>query len=198
MIEDKQIIEVTNRSTGSAGYTIPDLNNLYRSYSAGETKKVTAEEMRKLAQVPGGKALIEDCLIIKNEELVNEVLGNVEIEYYYNEEEVKDLLLNKPLDALLDCLDYAPAGTIDLVKKVAVDLEIVDISKRDAILKATGFNVTKAIEINHLTQDEDKQEKPSGIRRIQPEPEKVEKAEQRRYTVEKPVTLSADKYKVVK
>lgn len=198
MIEDKQIIEVTNRSTGSTGYTIPDLNNLYRSYSAGETKKVTAEEMRKLAQVPGGKALIEDCLIIKNEELVNEILDNVEIEYYYNEEDVKDLLLNKPLDALLDCLDYAPAGTIDLVKKVAVDLEIVDISKRDAILKATGFNVTKAIEINHLTQDEDKQEKSSGVRRIQPEPEKVEKAEQRRYTVEKPVTLSADKYKVVK
>ena len=58
------------------------------------------------------------------------------------------------LDALLDCLDFAPTGVIELVKSLAVSLEINDISKRNAILEKTGFNVTKAIEINHETSED--------------------------------------------
>ena len=44
MLEGNTIIKATNRSGGSIGYRIPDLNNLKRHYSAGETKEVTMEE----------------------------------------------------------------------------------------------------------------------------------------------------------
>ena len=49
MIENNKIIKVTNRDNGHVGYTIPDLNNLTRTFTAGETKEITMEELRKLA-----------------------------------------------------------------------------------------------------------------------------------------------------
>ena len=65
-----------------------------------------------------------------------------------NKEDIKTLLLSGSLEQLQDCLDFAPSGVIDLVKDYAVKLEINDISKRNAILTATGFNVTRAIFIS--------------------------------------------------
>ena len=53
----------------------------------------------------------------------------------------------------MDCLDFAPIGVIDLVKELAVKLKINDISKREAIFEKTGFNVSKAIEINKETDE---------------------------------------------
>ena len=72
-----------------------------------------------------------------------------------SKEDVKNLLLNGSLDSLLDCLDFAPAGVIDLVKDLAVKMEINDIRKRQAILEKTGFNVDKAIQINKETSEEE-------------------------------------------
>ena len=87
-------------------------------------------------------SMLKNYLLIQHETAVKELLNEVQPEYYYTEADVKDLLLNGSLDALKDCLDYAPAGTLDLVKKLAVDLELNDVKKRDAIREMLGFNVT--------------------------------------------------------
>ena len=158
MITDETIIEVKNRDNGSISYNIPDLNNLYRYFEAGETKKVPMVELRKLSWTPGGEALLKDYLIVNNQEAVDELLGSVEPEYFYTEEDVKNLLLTGSLDELKDCLDFAPEGTKDLVKKLAVDLELNDIKKRQAILEMTGFNVTSAIAINAETKEDNAEE----------------------------------------
>jgi len=156
MLNDNTMIKVTNRSRGSLGYTIGDLNNLHRRYTAGETKTVSMEELRKLSWTPGGMYMLKNSLVIHNAEAVKELLNvEVEPEYYYSEDEVKELLLNGSLDQLLDCLDFAPQGVIDLVKKNAVTLKINDISKRKAIHTKTGFDVTKAIEINEESEREE-------------------------------------------
>ena len=152
MLEDKVILEVTNRDNGTVGYTIPDLG-INRTFPAEETKKITMEESRKSSYLPGGEYILRNCLVIKDNDAIEELLGEVEPEYTYTEEDVKNLLLTGSLDALLDCLDFAPTGVIELVKSLAVSLEINDISKRNAILEKTGFNVTKAIEINHETNE---------------------------------------------
>lgn len=165
-IENDEIISVTNRFNGSIGYTIRDLNNLQRIFAPGETKEITMEELRKLSWENGGITLIRDYLIIKDEDALNEILNQVEPEYFYTEKEVKDLLLNKSLDALKDCLDFAPQGTIDLVKKVAVELPLNDVAKRKAILEMTGFNVTSAIEINEATKEEDNTTNNNKVRRL--------------------------------
>ncbi len=164
MLNKNIVIKVTNRANSVVGYTIPDLGNLYRKFQPNETKEISVEELRKLSYVPGGKYIINNCLLIQNEEMVKELLGVVEPEYTYSEEDIKNLLLNGSLDALLDCLDFAPKGVIDLVKKLAVDLEINDISKRNAIYTKTGFNVTSAIDINRETSENVNEIKSQGRR----------------------------------
>ena len=166
MLEKNTIIKVMNRDNGTVGYTIPDLNNLHRNFQPKEEKEVTMEELRKLSYLPGGETIIRDCLIIENEEALKELLSDVEPEYFYTEEDIKTLLTSGTIDQFMDCLDFAPAGVIDLVKDLAVKMEINDIRKRQAILEKTGFNVDKAIQINKETSEE---EMPvEKIRRAQP------------------------------
>ena len=192
MIDEKKIVRVTNRDNGHEGYKIPDMNNLVRDFSANETKNITVEELKKLAYISGGPTLIRDYLIIDDAEVVKEVLGEVEPEYYYTENDVKNLLLTGSLDALKDCLEFAPKGTIDLVKKLAIEMPLNDIAKRKAILEMTGFNVDAAIMVNEETKEESNDTQ--KVRRIS-EPVKEEvKSTGRRTTVP---TVSGNKYKIL-
>lgn len=154
MLDKNTIIKVTNRSNGSTGYTIPDLGNLHRSFQSGETKELTMEELRKLSYIPGGMFLLKNNLVLDNPEAIAELLNEVEPEYYYTEEDIKNLLTTGTLAQFEDCLDFAPEGTINLVKKLSVELELNDVSKRKALLEKTGFNVTTAIEANQMDEEE--------------------------------------------
>lgn len=168
MKNGNDLVRVQNRDNGSVGYTIPDLNNLHRTYQPNETKNITMDELRKLSYVPGGMEILRNYLVILDEEAREEILSDVEPEYYLTKDGVKKLLLEGSLDALLDCLDFAPSGVVDLVKDVAVEIELNDVKKRDAILNKTGFNVTNAINFNKETTDETEKVKP--VRRVgQPE-----------------------------
>lgn len=166
MLKGDTQITVTNRDNGTVGYTIPDLNNLHRNYQAKEKKSITMEELRKLSYIPGGLYLLRNCLVLDNKEAIQELLGDVEPEYFYSEAEIKQLLKTGSLAQLEDCLDFAPKGVIDLVKSIAVETELNDINKRQVILNKTGFNVTKAIEINRETTEAEVQEE--KVRRAAP------------------------------
>ena len=155
MLNDNTLIKVTNRDNGSVGYTIPDLGNLRRDFQSGETKEVTMEELRKLSWIPGGLYILENLLVIENTEAQQELLPSVEPEYNYTREDVENLLSKGSLEQLQDCLDFAPDGVINLVKDVAVTTELNDIKKREAILEATRFNVSKAIEANKESANEE-------------------------------------------
>lgn len=180
MIENSMTIKVTNRDNGSVGYSVPDLG-VHRTFQPKESKEISAEELRKLSYLPGGDVIIKDYLIIHNEELLKELLGEVEPEYYYSEDEVKTLLLSGSLEQLQDCLDFAPNGVIDLIKSLAVSLKIDNVSKRKAIQEKTGFNVTRAIEINEETEEEEETSKENNQgRRAAPISTKKEEAPQRR------------------
>ena len=192
MIDEKKIVRVTNRDNGHVGYRIPDMNNLVRDFSANETKNITVEELKKLAYISGGPTLIRDYLVIEDPEVVEEILGDVEPEYYYNEEDVKKLLLNGSLDELKDCIEFAPKGTVDLVKQLAVELPVNDVTKRKAILDMTGFNVDAAIMINEETKDEI--EDTQRVRRVN-EPAKEEVKSTGRRTAAP--TVSESKYKIL-
>ena len=179
MIENSMTIKVTNRDNGSVGYSVPDLG-FHRTFQPKESKEISAEELRKLSYLPGGDVIIKDYLIIHNEELLKELLGEVEPEYYYSEDEVKALLLSGSLEQLQDCLDFAPNGVIDLIKSLAVSLKIDNVSKRKAIQDKTGFNVTRAIEINEETDEETASKESTQGRRAVPITAKSEEAQQRR------------------
>ena len=181
MIEKDTLIKVKNRDNGTVGYTIPELGNLHRSFSKGETKEITMDELRKLSYISGGKILLQNYLIVQNQDALKELLSDdVEPEYYYGEEEIKKLLLTGSNDQLLDCLEFAPEGVIGLVKDLAVSLKINDISKRNIILEKTGFNVTNAITINEETIEDEGEEAKSSRRSAPVTVEKNDEAPKRR------------------
>ena len=147
MIDRNKEIAVQNRDFGSVGYGIPDLDNLHRDFQPNETKIITFDELFKLSQVPGGDYIIQNYLIIHDQEAVDELLGRVEPEYFYTEDQVVELLKNGSLDELEDCLNFAPEGVLEIIKSSAVSLPLNDVAKRDLILKKLKFNVASAIEI---------------------------------------------------
>ena len=157
-------IRVKNRSASSLSYTLPDMNNFRRRFAAGETKELPFEEVQKLTYVPGGDYMLQHYLVIENIEARDEILGAVELEYAYGEDEIKNLLINGSMDQLLDCLDFAPLGVIDLLKKVATDIKLNNIDKRKVIFDKTGYNINSAIMINEETDESVKEEKATGRR----------------------------------
>lgn len=194
MIEKDTLIKVKNRDNGTVGYTIPELGNLHRSFSKGETKEITMDELRKLSYISGGKILLQNYLIVQNQDALKELLSDdVEPEYYYGEEEIKKLLLTGSNDQLLDCLEFAPEGVIGLVKDLAVSLKINDISKRNIILEKTGFNVTNAITINEETIEGEGEETKSPRRSAPVTVEKNDEAPKRRVAAPQQYNVVSDK-----
>lgn len=149
-------IKIFNRDNGAVVYSIPEMNGLRRVFQPGEEKEVTFEEIQKLSYLPGGMALLEQSLVIKNEEAVAAILGHVEPEYSYDYNDIKKLMTQGSLDEFLDCLDFAPSGVHEIIKSLAVDLPLNDISKRQAIFDKLNFDVDSAIRIkNETTQPEE-------------------------------------------
>ena len=183
-MERSTIIKVLNRDSGAVIYTIPEMNGQRRVFQAGETKEITFEELQKLSYIPGGMPILRDSLVIlNNKEAIRELLGQVEPEYEYSRDDVINLLKNGSMDEFLDCLDFAPEGVKDLVKTLAVELPVNDVSKRQAILEKLGFNVDNAIKIKNETAEPD-QEEHRVQRRVKKTQSKPERAT-RRVVVEK-------------
>lgn len=163
---ENKTVRVTNRNTGSVGYIIPDLNNLRRQFQPNETKTLSVEELEKLNYVPGGAYMLKHYLKIENEQVIQDLEMEVEPEYHLDKEGVKKLLLEGTLDELLDCLDFAPAGVIALVEDLAIELDLNDHQKREAIKNKLGFDVSKAIEVKNAREDGATADKEEHKRRV--------------------------------
>ena len=101
---------------------------------------------------------------------------NIEPEYNMSVEDVKKLMLEGSLDAFLDCLDFAPAGVIQIIKDLAVKLPLNDVAKRKAIKDKTNFDVDRAIAniqaekaAELAEKGEENAESSAKQRRVQPE-----------------------------
>lgn len=167
----KQMMKVKNRSASFVVYrvTMDNGNTLRREIQPGETIKVPYEELVKLSYRPGGKQLMQSFLQIDAAEALEDLNIHAEPEYHMSEAQIIDLLQNGSMDAFLDCLDFAPVGVMDLVKKYAVELPMNDSAKRLALKNKTGFDVDKALANNAPDADDLGQvEAPTATRRVQP------------------------------
>lgn len=136
---------VKNRSAGVVVYTIPEAN-ITRRFAPGETKRIPYNEILQLSYQPGGREMLISFLQVDSTGVLNTLGIQPQPEYNMSEAQIKELLLNGDYNAFLDCLDFAPTGVIDLVKKFAVELPLSDLNKRKALKAKTGFDVDKAIE----------------------------------------------------
>ena len=165
---ENKMIEVRNRDAGSVGYIIPD-QGIRRTFSPGETKKIALEELQALQYVPGGEFTLKHLLMVNDKDALSALNMETEPEYFYTEKEVRELLSTGTLDQLKDCLDFAPEGVIDLIKKIAVDTKLPDTLKREAIEKKTGFSINNAIMVNQVMDaEEEVKEEPKTTRRATP------------------------------
>lgn len=192
MLNNIDKIRVENRANAIVCYRVPE-SKVIRRFVPGEVKEIEMGELRQAIQIPGTYRLIESNLIIHNKEAVDELLPNAEPEYFYDKNDVIFLLEQGTVDQLKDALDFAPAGVIDLIKEQAVKTELNDMRKREAILEATNFNVSKAIEIKREAEAEVKTGAEIKTRRAAPI------GEEKVIEEEAPVRrAAAPKYKVVK
>lgn len=146
---------VKNRSASVVVYSIPE-DGIRRSFSPGETKKISYQELEKLTYQAGGMNILTKFLQVQSQEALQTFNMKVEPEYHMSEQDVARLLTQGSLDEFLDALDFAPPGIIDLIKKFSVTLPLVDIPKRDALKKKTGFDVDAALRNIKAEKEEDK------------------------------------------
>lgn len=143
-------VKVTNRSGSNVVYTVNMDNGqtIRREFNVNETIEMDKAELTKLSYQPGGRELIMNYLLVQDQAAVNEISNNIEPEYWMQEANIVNLLQNGTLDEFLDCLDFAPEGVLDLIKRFAVSLPLNDMSKMKALKDKTGFDAQKAIAIN--------------------------------------------------
>lgn len=135
---------VKNRSAGIVTYKIPE-DNVQRRFTPGETKRISYEELLHLSYQPGGRELMAQFLQIDSIGVPKSLGIKTQPEYYMSEQQVIDMLKNGSLEQFLDCLDFAPEGVIELVKRFATELPLTDYDKRQALKTKTGFDVDAAI-----------------------------------------------------
>lgn len=147
-----KMYNVKNRSSSRVVYRIPDLG-IRREFMPGEIKKISHEELEKLSYRPGGENLIANYLQIDDVTVAQEFNAGrpIELEYNFGEADVRNLLTSGSLDSLLDALDFAPDGVIELIKTISVSLPLSDTQKMQAIKAKTGFDVSAAI--RHIQEE---------------------------------------------
>ncbi len=162
---ENEMVIVTNRNNGYTGYQIPD-TGVSRNFAPGESKRISKEELMQLSYIEGGEYLLKNYLIVNNDKTLEELNISVQPEYYYTEEEIKELLTTGSLDQLEDTLNFAPDGVIEIIKDMAVKTELPDTRKRKMISEKTGFNIDNAIRVNEvMAEDQVKDEHSEPIER---------------------------------
>lgn len=163
---------VKNRGASTVVYRINEGDKIIRrEFKPGQTLRISSEELEKLTYQPGGSAILSQFLQILDLEGIKHLNVKAEPEYYMSEADVAKLITSGSLDAFLDALDFAPIAIIDLIKKLSIDLPMVDIQKRKALKEKTGFDVEAALK--HA--EEDKEDEGATIlkqtteRRVQPD-----------------------------
>lgn len=186
-ITDETLISVRNRARGNVGYTLD--NNFHRDFAYGETKKVPFKELRELSYAPGGQYALDNYLVVEDKEALELLNMNVEPEYFYSEESIRDLLFNAEIPAFEDFLDFAPKGAIDIAVNLAVKEEIPDVRKRELLSKKSGININNAIMVNKVMDEEEAEEEAPKQRRVAIEEAPKQASPQRK--------AAAPKYNVV-
>lgn len=187
---------VKNRSAGIVVYSIPE-DGIRREFAPNEIKRIRFQELEKLSYQSGGRELMQHFLQITSAEVLNNLNIQAEPEYYMNDEQVIDLIKNGSIEAWLDCLDFAPIGVIDLVKKYAVAVPVSDIEKRRTLKQKTGFDVDAAlrhIEEERLEEEAMKNANSAAVTAEQKAGERRVKAAQEEAA---PQRRTTPKYKVV-
>ena len=140
-----ELVTVENRTAGKIVYQIPD-RHIRRELAPRQVIRVPKEEIEALSYTAGGLDLIRNHLLVKDEEILDDLNIHREPEYYMNADNVAKLIKEGSLNEFKDALDFAPDGVKDMIKDLSVQIPLNDYSKRQALKEMTGFDVDAAIQ----------------------------------------------------
>lgn len=146
----KRKVKVTNRTSGMLGYTI-DVLRVSRFWNKpGDYLNIAIDELLELKTVPGGMNILTNWVVIEDEEALKIVFDDQEVqpEYKYGLEEVDFLLYEATLEQLLDALDYAPEGVLNLILSNSKKKLPNTTAKISAINDKFNTNINQAFELN--------------------------------------------------
>lgn len=185
---------VKNRGASTVVYKIPE-DGIRREFKPGQTLQISSEELEKLTYQPGGTLILSQFLQILDLEGIQKANIKTEPEYHMSEADVSKLITSGSLDAFLDCLDFAPIGVIDLVKKLSVSIPMVDIQKRKALKEKTGFDVEAALKHQEEDREDDQKtilKQNNGERRVQTEAAPAGRRTAPKYNIVTPKTAESN------
>ena len=165
-----KMYRVKNRGASTVVYKIAD-KGIRREFKPGQIMQISSEELEELTFQPGGMVILTNYLQIMEQDALKSFGIHAEPEYHMSERDVANLIKTGSLDAFLDALDFAPTAVIDLIKKLSVEIPLVDMNKRKALKEKTGFDVDSAL--RHI--EEEKEDtgstilKQTGERRVKAE-----------------------------
>lgn len=185
MFDKNKRIKVINRTDGALAYEIDTLRVTRVWQKPGDFLNISVAELLELRTVPGGTKVLEECLVIKDPEALRILFPDTEIEpeYSYGIEEVEFLLQEAPLEQLLDTLDYAPKGVLDLIRLKSIEKLPSETAKVVAINEKFNIDINKINELHEEKNVQEIVEEPKRKRRAAP------------LTEEKPVKMP--KYNVI-
>jgi hypothetical protein len=158
-------VKVVNRTGGSLAYKIDTLRVTRHWPKPGDYLNISISELSELKTVPGGNYILKECLIIEDKEALNVLFPDIELEpeYNYGLKEVEALLYEADLAQLLDALDFAPKGVLELIKTKAIEKLPNETAKIEAINKKFKIDLNK---VNELHQEKEiKEQAPKQTRR---------------------------------
>ena len=150
-----ELVTVENRTAGKIVYQIPD-RRIRRELAPRQAIRVPKDEIEALSYTAGGLDLIRNHLLVKDEQVLDDLNIHREPEYYMNADNVAKLIREGSLNEFKDALDFAPEGVKEMIKDLSVQIPLNDFSKRQALKEMTGFDVDAAIahdKENKLNED---------------------------------------------
>lgn len=171
-------VPVRSRTEGSVAYKLDSLRVARSWPKSGAVLQISIDELKELMVYPGGEYILRNLVIIEDEAVRIEILGaEVQPEYNYTEDEIKYLLYEAEDNALLDCLDYAPVGVLELIKEFSLEKMPNTTAKIKAINQKLNINLNKIIEMMRDDNDDAAKQSTTNGRRTAPVvlPEKKEK-----------------------
>lgn len=114
------------------------------------------ESIKNIAYSPGGREILQNYLIIRDKDLIDELALELEPEDTFNEQDIKELLLNGTYEQLEDALRYGSEGTRQLIKDCAINIKLFDNNKVKLISNFLNINLNTILDFSENSEENDK------------------------------------------
>lgn len=137
----ERMVKVWKRANGRVSYIL-DEPKVRREWVRGdEVKMITFHELYTLSNDPGGRAILEYFLLIKDQDVLKALQLPLDPEYQYTEEDCKTLALKGTKEQILDALEFGGYGIATLIKRAATENRIDSTDRKNMLNDIFKFNL---------------------------------------------------------